>query len=461
MSSGASGPRIAIVGGGLLGLTLGHRLHRERPDATITVFESAPHVGGLASAWSVGPVTWDRFYHVTLASDAALRSLLRELDLEDEIRWVATRTGCWADGRVTPLGTPGEFLRSPVLGAVGKARLAFTILWGSAVRDWRRLETQPVGDWLTRWSGRATFERFWLPLLRAKLGDGWRASNAAFIWATIQRLSAARRAGLGGERFGYMPGAHGQPGGYARTLERLERLLTDEGVRVCCGAQVEAIELAKLCGGVDAGRLTVRTGEGDEVFDDVVVTVAPPVAARLCSALSEGERRSFAAIRYQGVVCTSVVLRRPLAGYYLTYLVGDLPITTVIEMSSLVDRSEYAGNTLVYLPLYVSSDAPILDASDEELADTALRGLRAVYPGVDDGDIVAVRTARARYVFPLPVLRYSDTVPPIETSVPGLYLVCSAQIVNGTLNANETITLANDAAPTIVKAMAAHPTTLQ
>jgi len=438
--------RVAIVGGGLLGLTLAHRIRQAEPGLSITVYESAPSVGGLASAWSVGPVQWDRYYHVTLTSDAATRGLLRELGLENEVRWATTRTGCWADGRITPLGTPLEYLRSPVLGPVGKARLATTILWGGRVRDWRRLERTPVADWLQRWSGRATFRRFWLPLLRSKLGDGWTDANAAFIWATIQRLSAARRAGLGGERFGYVPGRDGAPGGYARTLAALQTLLDEEHVDVRCATRVDAVARA------DQG-LVVRTPDDEAHYDDVVVTVAPPVAATLCPLLTEAERDALAAIRYQGVVCTSLVLRRPLDGYYLTYLVDDVPITTVIEMSSLVDPAEYGGHTLVYVPRYVHSDDAALDAPDDELAAAARAGLRAVHPDVTDDDIVAVRTARARYVFPLPVVGYSERVPAVETSVRGLHLVSSAQIVNGTLNANETITLANTAAPKVLAAM--------
>src|SRR5581483_10086961 len=332
-----------------------HRIRQAEPGLSITVYESAPSVGGLASAWSVGPVQWDRYYHVTLTSDAATRGLLRELGLEYEVRWATTRTGCWADGRITPLGTPLEYLRSPVLGPVGKARLATTILWGGRVRDWRRLERTPVADWLQRWSGRATFRRFWLPLLRSKLGDGWTDANAAFIWATIQRLSAARRAGLGGERFGYVPGRDGAPGGYARTLAALQTLLDEEHVDVRCATRVDAVARA------DQG-LVVRTPDDEAHYDDVVVTVAPPVAATLCPLLTEAERDALAAIRYQGVVCTSLVLRRPLDGYYLTYLVDDVPITTVIEMSSLVDPAEYGGHTLVYVPRYVHSDDAALDA---------------------------------------------------------------------------------------------------
>ena len=187
----------AVVGGGMLGLTLALRLREQ--GKRVTVFERADRVGGLASAWSIdtpdGAVTWDRHYHVTLLSDSALRRVLDQLGLDAEMQWVETKTGYYAAGHLSSVSNTVEFLRLPGLPITSKLRLALTILHGSRVKDWERLEQETVEQWLTRWSGRATFRRFWLPLLRAKLGESWPDANAAFIWATIQRLYAPGAAG--------------------------------------------------------------------------------------------------------------------------------------------------------------------------------------------------------------------------------------------------------------------------
>jgi protoporphyrinogen oxidase len=305
------------------------------------------------------------------------------------------------------------------------------------VRDWRALERMPVGAWLTRWSGHPTFEQFWVPLLAAKLGDAWRETNAAFIWATIQRLTAARRAGIGDERFGAVPG------GVGRVLTELASTLEARGAHVRRGVRVERITRTA------AGAVEVVGGSEHWRGDHVVVTTTPRAAATMVSDLDAETVRRWSGIRYQGVVCPSFVLRRPLAPYYLTYLMDRLPFTAIVEMTNLIPPAWLGGHTLVYLPRYVASDDPCFERADDDLRAEFLAGLRRVHP-VRDEDVVGSRVARAREVFPLPVLRYSERVPPISTGVDGVHLVSSAQIVNGTLNLNETVGLADRSSATLL-----------
>jgi protoporphyrinogen oxidase len=423
----------------MLGLTLALRLCEQGKQ--VTVFERAGQVGGLASAWSIdtpdGPITWDRHYHVTLLSDSKLRAVLDQLGLDAEMQWVETKTGYFASGRLSSVSNTVEFLRLPGLPMTSKVRLALTILHGSRVKDWEQLEQETVERWLTRWSGRATFARFWKPLLRAKLGESWPDANAAFIWATIQRLYAARRSGLKKEMFGYVPG------GYARILDRFATVLRDQGIDVRCSATVEQIE--KRDGG-----LNVRvTGSEPQVFDHVVVTSDTPTAERLCPNLTEAERARLRGISYQGIVCASLVLRSSLSDFYLTYLMDDLPFTAVVEMTALVDPKQLGGHALVFLPKYVGPDDPLFDVPDAEIEARFVAGLRRVHPSLESADVLGVKISRVRRVFPIPTLGYSRRVPAMMTSVPGLHLVSSAQIVNGTLNVNETVELAERAAETI------------
>jgi protoporphyrinogen oxidase len=273
-------------------------------------------------------------------------------------------------------------------------------------------------------------------LLRAKLGESYRETNAAFIWATIQRLYAARRTGLKREMFGTVRG------GYARVLERLEQRLLSEGVEIRCGARVERVFAGAF------GRATLGcAGSAPEAFDGVVVTAAPPIASRICQGLEPEEAELLRSIRYQGIVCASLVLSRPLAGYYLTYITdSDCPFTAIIEMSALVDSAQLAGKTLVYLPKYAPANDPFFALSDGEVQERFLGALERMIPEFHRRDVLAFRISRVPSVFPIPTLRYSEQLPSRAASIPGLYLVSSANIVNGTLNVNETVQLAEETA---------------
>ncbi|MGE5442181.1 MAG: FAD-dependent oxidoreductase, partial [Bacteroidota bacterium] len=157
-------------------------------------------------------------------------------------------------------------------------------------------------------------------------------------------------------------------------LDAFTRLLAEEGVVIETGQPVERI--CRLAGG-----LAVETRSGARAFDRVVVTSAAPLAAKICQDLNEGERRRLEGVVYNGVICASVLLRRPLGGYYLTYITDpSIPFTAVIEMSALVDAERhFGGNTLVYLPRYVTGDDAFWTLSDEETEARFLEGLRKIY----------------------------------------------------------------------------------
>ena len=419
-----------------MGLTLAFRL--ARAGERVTVLEAAPSLGGLAAPWRLGDIQWDRHYHVTLLSDLHLRGLLKELDLEHTIQWKVTRTGFYAQSHLHPLDNVVDYLRFPPLRMVDKARLAATILYASRITDGARLERIPVTDWLTRLSGRRTFDQIWRPLLRAKLGENYKQTSAAFIWAVVQRLYAARRSGLKTEMFGYVPG------GYARILARFTDRLESEGVRIVVGCPVERIEQAE-------GQIRVASALGVESYDQAAVTIAAPLAAQICVGLSEDERKRLDGILYQGIVCASLLSKRPLAGNYLTYITDDrIPYTAVIEMSALVDPAEFGGYTLVYLPKYVTADDPFVTLRDDEVEARFLEGLCSMYPSLSRSDIACFRISRVRHVLAVSTLDYSRHLPPMTTSVPGLHIVNSAHIVNGTLNVNETVALAEAAYPRLL-----------
>jgi protoporphyrinogen oxidase len=424
--------RWAIVGGGMLGMTLAYRLAQQGQQ--VTLIEGADELGGLASAWQLGDLTWDRHYHVTLLSDLTLRSLLRDLNLEQEMEWVETKTGVYAGGTLYSVSNAIEFLKFPPLQLIDKIRLGLTILYGARIQDWRRLEQISVETWLRRWSGNRTFEKFWLPLLRAKLGENYKIASASFIWSTIARLYAARRTGLKKEMFGYVRG------GYAHVLQRFGDVLAKTGVEVKLGDRVTRIEQ------VPSGHLVHLQNGATETFDQVILTTAAPIAAQLCPQLSSQEQQQLKGIQYQGILCASILLKQPLSGYYVTNITDSwVPFTGIIEMTTLVDPTVFEGRSLIYLPKYVPADDPAFERSDEALQEEFVQALAQMYPHFQASDVLCFKVSRVKYVVAIPTVNYSQHLPSMQTSISGLHIINSAHILNGTLNVNETVQLAEQA----------------
>jgi len=118
-----------IVGGGIMGMTLAHRLSQQ--GHKVTIFEAAPELGGLVSPWKMDDVEWDKFYHVILLSDERTRTILKDIDLDDKIEWVETKTGFYINGKLYSMSDTIEFLKFPTLNLIDKFRLGLTILVAS------------------------------------------------------------------------------------------------------------------------------------------------------------------------------------------------------------------------------------------------------------------------------------------------------------------------------------------
>lgn len=421
-----------IVGGGIMGMTLAHRLAQEGHQ--VTIYEAAPELGGLVSSWKMGNIEWDKFYHVILLSDFRTRNILKEIGVEEKIHWVETKTGFYMNGQLYSMSDIIEFLKFPTLNLIDKFRLGLTILVASKIKNWKKLEKIPVTTWLQKWSGNNAYQKIWLPLLRAKLGESYKKTSAVFIWATIQRMYGARKSGLKKEMFGFVEG------GYKTVIEAFRKTLTDEGIVIKTKCPVMEVQKS------ENGKVTVKEINGTVVnHDEVIVTLPSELASRLCPELTESEKQKLTNVDYLSVICVAVLLDKSISDFYVTNITDTwVPFTGIIEMTALVDKKYFDGKTLVYLPKYVVKDDPLFNETDKNLEIYFLDNLKKMYPEITDENIQFVGVAKAKHVITVAKLNYSDLLPPVRTSIPNIHIINTSHIKDGTLNVNETIRVAED-----------------
>jgi protoporphyrinogen oxidase len=232
-------------------------------------------------------------------------------------------------------------------------------------------------------------------------------------------MYGARRSGLKREMFGFVPG------GYKIVIDAFKETLMSEGVIIKTSCAAKKVKTGS------SGRPSVLFDEqGNEEFDEVIVTLPSSLSARLCDGLSAAEIDKLNNIEYLGVICVAVLLDKSISDFYVTNITDSwVPFTGVIEMTALVDKKYLGGNTLVYLPKY-------------EIKTYFIDNFKKMYPSLLENNIKFVGVARAKHVITVAKLGYSDALPGVKTSIHGVSIINTAHIKDGTLNVNETVRVA-------------------
>jgi protoporphyrinogen oxidase len=235
-------------------------------------------------------------------------------------------------------------------------------------------------------------------------------------------------------------------GGYARILERFSQVLLDEGVLIRRAYKAQCVESR-------ANGVLVEFENGKQkVVDQVVLTLGGPASAAICPALAIDERERWQRLSYLGVISAALILKRPLTELHVTNISDErIPFMAVIEMSALVHRSTFAGNSLVYLPRYVSALDAAFTKTDRDIEADCVSAMSKMYPHFDSRDILCFRVSRTRHLSASPRLNYSGILPSMTTSIPGVHMVNSAYLISDTVRLDQMVELANGAARALLK----------
>jgi protoporphyrinogen oxidase len=429
---------IAIVGAGLAGLTAALRLTES--GYRVRIFERYPRPGGLARALDVGGEPLEAFYHHLFTTDTAYVALAEELGLGEEIEWLPSRMGIWSEGRLWDFGTPVSLLRFGPMSFVDKLKFGLSTLWLQRQHDPRPFENITAADWIRRHQGETTWRNVWGPLLYQKFADDAERVAMVWLWGKIYLRGRSRsRSGLG-ESLGYMKGS------FIRLVERLAARIEAAGGTFHLADAVQRIDR-------EANGFSVVTR--NEAYPASKVLVAAPIPDHLAIAghlLPETERDALGSLRATGAICTILELERSLTPFYwLNIADPEMPFGGLIEHTNYIPAERYDGRILLYISNYLFTDHPLYNARKSEIIDTYLPYLQRINPAIDRSWILASHHFRADYAQPVVTTGYREKIPPMRTSVPGLYLCSMAQIFPEDRGQNYAIVYGEKAARSIVE----------
>ena len=408
--------KVGIIGGGIMGMSLGYYLTKKGVE--VEIFEAGSTLGGLAGSFTLEDGTnVDRFYHAILSSDNHLRHLCEELGIDDQLRFHETGMGFFYKSKIHPMNNIIEFLRFPPLGWIDRFRLGITVLYAQFIRDWHKLEQISVEKWLIGLSGKRTYTNIWRPMLKAKFDGSFENTPATYIWARLVRMKSTRSGAKQKEEAGHLIG------GYNTLIQAMANRIREKGGKILLNTPITKIVIEEnLATGI------LVDGETHN-FDKIISTLALPITPQIIPEASTEYKEFLSKTSYLGIICPLLVLDRSLSNYWTINLTDeDHPFTGVIETTTYIDPKYVGGNHLVYLPKYTMQDSPYQKMSDDEIKGIWLEHLQAIFPNFDRSWIRHFIVQRARYVEPLHPLNGYPLIPPTITPIRNLYLSTNAQI---------------------------------
>ena len=378
---------VAIVGGGISGLSAAYELHRRQ--IPFVLFEASSRLGGLVHTEQVDGFTIEAGADSMLVQKKAGIELCEELGLGSRLLTMQHPRAAYVlkHGRLHPLPSPsmlgvpatwGGLFRYSLLPASARLRMAIE----PVVPRRRDGGDESVSAFFLRRFGRDAVDLLAQPLLggihagdiaslsmRAlfpRIADIESGGGSVLRWV---RDTAARRDADGAFR--------SLAGGMSELVEAIRRTLPADSVR--CDAPVRSI-LAGAGGGWD-----VMTDAGSSRSDAVILACPARVAATLLSDVDPAAADLCRKVRYVSTASVALAWPRkaiahPLAGsgFVVARAANDLRITACTWVSSKWSSRAPAGRVLLRAYIGGAHDSAAVDLEDQALIDVAVRELSAI-----------------------------------------------------------------------------------
>ncbi len=412
--------RVGIIGTGVTGLFAAYYLVQR--GYSVTLFDPAKQVGGLASCIDFAGTKIERFFHHIFSTDKELIAFIHAMGLQDEILWEKSKVGFYCGGKPYPFDSPLDILRFKPLSLKDRCLLGISILYFKYQKNYKHLEDVSIEDWYKRISGVRIFNIVWKPLLISKFGvEYYQKIPASWLWGRIHPRVNSR--GKGGELLGYLRGS---------TQVLLDKIVDRIGKDNFINEKVISVK-------EHGKKVVITTPQQSYEFDQIIATTPLPLFLSFYQTRFTEEAKKIGAINYQGAICAILEIEKPLSEYYwLNITDKDISFAGIIEQTNFLPTSFYGGKSIVYLFNYLPPADPFFQSSEEDIIRRYTDDLEKMFVNFKRSLIKQYVVNRTRYATPIYERNYSQKIPPYRLT-DRIFLCNTAQIYPIDRNINNSI----------------------
>ena len=395
--------KVGIIGAGAMGLAAAHYAIKEGHDVHIFEVDSIP--GGMAAHFDFSGLSIGRFYHFICKSDEDTFQILKELHIENSIRWRDTKMGYFINGNHYEWGNPIALLKFPLMNFYEKLRYGLFVFSLTKRKNFNKIENLTAEEWLHKSLGKNIYKLLWKRLFELKFYEHTSEISASWIATRIKRLGNSRKSMLQ-EELGYIKG------GSQTLISALSKSIVDKGGKISLNEPVKIVEKNNEF-------LKVQLKEKAYYFDNVISTMPTPLINEVIPGLSKNEKKLFADIKNIGVVCVLFKLKRSVSDkFWINIIDSNIDIPGIIEFSNL--RKMDAN--VIYVPYYMPITNPKFKEKDNFFVTEAFGYLKSLNSKLNDNDLLDSKVGRLKYSQPICTPNFYEKIPDISTSIDGLQI---------------------------------------
>lgn len=375
--SQAKAPTVAVVGGGLAGMSAACVL----ADAGfhVTLLERRPYLGGRASSYE-HPGTAevvDNCQHVLLGCCINLLAFYKRIGVEEKIRWYERLTFVEPGGRksvIAPSPLPAPLHNSPTFLLASCLGIGDKLAIARAMMSLARHLPEDCGQSFLQWleqhgQTRRAIDRFWKPVLVSALNE--ELENIAVPYGALvfrESFLKSRQAGRMGLPSIPLTDLYRAAGDY----------ISARGGEVKLRAAVESFS-------ADSNEVTLCVTGKPQTADFVVIALPFEAVGRVLPADPRAEPLRESVERLQPSPITGVHLWFDQQITDLDHAVLlDRTIQWMFNKSKILGRADGGS----YLELVVSASNSLVEKSRVEIVDLALRELAQFFPRVHEAKVL-------------------------------------------------------------------------
>jgi len=364
--------KIAIIGGGITGLVAGYRLLQQ--GHSITIFEKSDNLGGLLGGFKIEKTNLEKAYHHIFKTDLEIIALIKELGLENKLKWYESKTALYYDKTIYPFAGALDLLKFKPLNFLDKLRLGLVKIYLEKENNWRKFENVLAYEWMKKWCGMNAYKVVWEPLLKGKFSNRYQNISMAWMWARIHTRGNSSEKGK--EYLGYMEG------GFQIIIDELENRIKKLGGKIEINTNLPPRELGSF---LEEGRL--------KDFDRII-----------SSAPLEN-------VDYLGAVTMVFSSKQSLSKFYWHNINDvDSPFLAFIQHTNLMGSKNYNEKNIYYLGTYLPQNHKYFTCRDNLIEKDFFDYLKKIFPEFNEKEIEEKYIFRFKYAQHIVTRNYQEKI---------------------------------------------------